>query len=458
MQPNMIPIFIPTVLVGGSGSAVPWYLADGGSLSDVDAIYQFIGAGTLANAYLRIAGNGRNANLDPAVVGGTAPTFDTRFGLLFNGSNQYLKTGGITQGSQTALIWYENLIGEAIRAQFGGRAGGNDGMFILDYYTTKLNYVNKNTVVGVAPPLQDGVVAISGANGFRDGVLETSALTPNTNSTQEDYLGALNEGGSAAYHSNCRIRAAAFYTATKTEPQILAITNALKDVIAPYVKFGVRGLYGQSVTLGNVLQYEYTQAWSVGVTFNRDNVPLKFSDLFFTNVPSAGPAFPGYEFFIDIAGTLRVRIINNFTSNIYIGVYGTTNVCDGKTHRAWATYDGSGNASGVKIYLDGVPETLHVEKDTLGGNTIVGAGQSFYIASQQGSAALFLHGHMKDFVLDNTERDATYVAANSNITIAPTTDANRQLLLLLGEGTGTTVSDTSGNGYDGTVSSISMWL
>ena len=61
-------------------------------------------------------------------------------------------------------------------------------------------------------------------------------------------------------------------------------------------------------------------------------------------------------------------------------------------------------------------------------------------------------------MLDNVVRDAVYVSANSDPYTVPLPDpGTRQLLLRFNEGTGTTASDTSGNGYNATLTNSATW-
>ncbi len=94
------------------------------------------------------------------------------------------------------------------------------------------------------------------------------------------------------------------------------------------------------------------------------NNPNSVGQVIFSNVPASGPPYPGYELWIDTSGHLRVRLINNQPSN-YLDVTGATNVVDGKKHFVAASYDGSSTAAGVKMYVDGVPETTTILADVL---------------------------------------------------------------------------------------------
>jgi len=429
------------------GAAVPWYLAGGILPASVNVAYLPQGAANLAASYINLANPGTHD-----AVPGVAPTLDAR-GWVFNGITQYLRTGSVI--THTAIIFYDYLGGNGAYIVLGGFAG-TEGMYIWPNSSNRLELRNKNVVVDLSPAETKEVDAIAGAKGFRNGY-PSATLADNANTTQEIYIGAMNNGGSPVYNANAAVRAVALYNTVLTDAQVLAVCRAIpgSPVVAP-VNFGLGGSSTNYADLGNVLDYEYTQAWSCGVTFRRNFVASKYADILFTNVTANAP-YPGYEFFI-LGNVLCVRIINSTSAPHYIEVVGSTNVLDGQIHRAWATYDGSGTAAGVKIYLDGALETLVVNVNNLAGNSIVAAGQSWRIINQQ-AADWYLNGRIKDLVLDSVVRNATYVGLNSNPSVAPNPDAgNRQLLLLFNERTGTVAADTSGNGYNATLSSASMWL
>jgi hypothetical protein len=214
------------------------------------------------------------------------------------------------------------------------------------------------------------------------------------------------------------------------------------------------GLANQHASIGNLLQYERTQAWSVRSTFKIANAPA-LGALIFANVDT-DPDYPGYELWVTAAGLLCVRIIHDIRDS-YVGVLGTTNVCDGLTHTAWATYDGGSAAAGVAIYLDGTVETMSTEADTLSTNSII-HGNDFTIASQQGlDSGYYFNGLIKNLLLVDVVRNSTYVGANSVAATLPAADADTQLRLAFDEGGGLTAVDTSQNGYNATLTSALMW-
>jgi hypothetical protein len=72
----------------------------------------------------------------------------------------------------------------------------------------------------------------------------------------------------------------------------------------------------------------------------------------------------GYSMFIDSTGVLGVRILNTVTTD-ELHVLGNTNVTDNSLHFLGFGYDGSGDASGLSLMVDGSFETKNVLADSL---------------------------------------------------------------------------------------------
>ncbi len=224
---------------------------------------------------------------------------------------------------------------------------------------------------------------------------------------------------------------------------------------------GVQVQTAQKVDFGAILQYERTQAWTAYAVISGIYVvpPVYIpsgtaAGIIFTNSLN-NAAHPGYEFWIDGTGVLHVRVIHDIAAPNYVGVYGTTNVCDGAAHVVVATYDGSSTAAGVKIYLDGVLETLHTESDTLSA-TIVSAGP--WLIGQQDGEDFYLGGGIADFQLSKVVRSASYIAQYAQRNNVPPLDSSHDMYVAFDENTGTTAADQSANAFTGTLTNAGMWV
>ena len=226
-----------------------------------------------------------------------------------------------------------------------------------------------------------------------------------------------------------------------------------KDSTSPFVQ-GINSNFADgNINAGQILAYEHTQPWTVLCGARLIYKPSRASILF--TKATIGPAWPGYELWFDQNGNLHSRLINDIRSH-YIGVHDNTNWSDGKWHIFGATYDGSGLAAGVKLYVDGVQQTTTVESDTLDGNSIVGTTQIFQLLNQNGEAFGLL-GQMAHFQLSNIVRSAAYISAFKGPSSQPAVDTNHVLYYNFTEGNGTTTADHSSGGHNATLTTSSHW-
>ena len=109
------------------------------------------------------------------------------------------------------------------------------------------------------------------------------------------------------------------------------------------------------VSMGNVLDQDGSSAFSISVwvkyTSGGSNCVIA------KQLNNA----PGYAMFTQAVGVINYYISNGGSN--YIHVKSTSGFNDGNWHHILATYDGSGDASGTKLYLDGSLDTT-VVKDT----------------------------------------------------------------------------------------------
>lgn len=188
--------------------------------------------------------------------------------------------------------------------------------------------------------------------------------------------------------------------------------------------------------------------------------PVGNAGVFFTNVTVA--PWTGWEFWIDPNGALRVRMMGGWDGSStgagsgLLGVVGTTNICDNQWHVLAFTYDGSGAAAGVTMYIDGAVETASVESDGLVTST-AGTGVGNMIVANQYRTDFGLQGWMDSVVLSNTQRSGGYVAAHASAgTAVPPVDGSTILSYSFDEGSGSSTVDASGNGNNGTMDK-GMW-
>ena len=152
-----------------------------------------------------------------------------------------------------------------------------------------------------------------------------------------------------------------------------------------------------------------------------------------------------------------MRIISNFSAGNYIEVESSFVVTGGNWNDIAVSYDGSSLASGIKIYLDGVQDTA----TTILANSLTGSIVSsgpLIIGNQAGYESSYdLNGALDQFSISNVVRSQAYIAQNSLASLVPPVDANTVLAYDFNEAGGTIAHDLSSDGYNGTLSSSSMW-
>ena len=198
-----------------------------------------------------------------------------------------------------------------------------------------------------------------------------------------------------------------------------------------------------AVVMGNVLQYDQGQPWTVwgAVQLFGQNIN---AEVLFTNATPDGRAVC-YEYWIDQNGKLRVRLIHNYSGAQYLGVFGEPpggTLIDGKKHLIAASYDGTNPATmgSIRMYVDGVELVKTLELDGLGTLSFVDPGQNFTVA-QQLPGSTNIRGPMMFFQLDKVARSPTYIAnyyPGSATPLPPNDATNTMMRLRFTEGTGTT--------------------
>lgn len=221
---------------------------------------------------------------------------------------------------------------------------------------------------------------------------------------------------------------------------------------------GIKFRSNEFLTAGNVLQYSNIQPWTMETIIKIPAAAISAPAVVFGNTAGSTGPYQGYETFIDNATSCsaHVRIMAAYSPGFnLIDVNGSKNMC-GSIHAIATSYDGSGLASGVKIYEDGVLDpSVTVVTDGLSSTSA--NANPFYIGNQNGfTNSFFLNGGMGWLVMSNIARSGSYIAANANA--LPAVDANTVLSYAMTEQTGTSVGDGSSSGTTGALSSATQWL
>ena len=127
------------------------------------------------------------------------------------------------------------------------------------------------------------------------------------------------------------------------------------------------------------------------------------------------PTGLGYQAFLKTDNQIRVRVANAGESAMIVDSVGL-NVRDGNWHNIAVTYDGSADAAGIKLYVDGNPASLTIVTNAFSGTML--NNQSLVIGEQRAGAGYIFTGQMDDFRVYNSElssNDVTDLYAGKQI-------------------------------------------
>ena len=149
------------------------------------------------------------------------------------------------------------------------------------------------------------------------------------------------------------------------------------------------------VSVSNENNFDFERTGSFTVTaWVKQSSPLSTARTIIGKL-SAGGAYTGWELSLydGVANSSGVTfyLINNYSSNNLIGVHTSSNVvpADQWKHIA-VTYDGNGTASGIQIYVDGVPQSLVISQDTLSASIL--NNTNVYIGERVSAAQFPMNG------------------------------------------------------------------
>jgi len=209
------------------------------------------------------------------------------------------------------------------------------------------------------------------------------------------------------------------------------------------VSYDVSGVTGSAVVLGggahvttNNASFDFAQ-----------NEPFTLTAFFKTDISGVtdvllGKLFhgSGYQIFLTSDDEVIGHIGEASDKRLFVKTVGA-NVRDNAFHHVAMTYSGSGAASGVKIYLDGVQASLTVINDTLSGGDDIGTNKKFTIGNQNERGSFYFTGQMDDVRVYEYELNSMQIA-----TIADP-QTNLQSLLEI-SGMDLTTPDTTTTGGD----------
>ena len=186
-------------------------------------------------------------------------------------------------------------------------------------------------------------------------------------------------------------------------PQWLLPNNENKDKVSNYsFEFDGNDDY---IDIGNEINFEYNDAFSYSFWVNPNvvgGVNYLYSKyhssgrgilIYYNSNGASTPAAISLGLFNTNGGSISTRKrITTATGNI---------LTKGVWNNIVITYDGSGLGSGIKLYKNGVGQTVTVTQDNLQNSTILNSSNS-YLGAFNGTGS-FLAGKLDEFTIFNTE-------------------------------------------------------
>lgn len=229
---NLTPEELLGLQVETPAGAVPWYLAGGIAATDVAYAVQPIRAESLAESYLRVAGDLGYPNCDPAVTGeGAVPLWTSADGWS-NSAGGYLGTGMIPVCDQTwaMLVRFSAATGALCGlCAIVGNTGGNNCRFgPYPIYTGNVVRHSNGSFTGalpIDPSLTSGVLGVSGRACYRNGVPDgTIPVAVGVNLTLKQYMLRYNSNGTPIAAGTIKLAAFVVYKIAPTPTQMAMVS------------------------------------------------------------------------------------------------------------------------------------------------------------------------------------------------------------------------------------------
>jgi len=224
-----------------------------------------------------------------------------------------------------------------------------------------------------------------------------------------------------------------------------AITNQFAVRNANGSLFSGGGTDNVSLGAATDFDWERTQAWSFSM-WSMTTPDVSTQKTLFAKQQNSGE-FIGYALAI-IATTHQYRVFIRSTSASLIQLTSVVRATPNMWKHIVCTYDGSSTAAGVKLYINTDSKTLTVNNDTL--TTSIDNGVLTRLGSRDGGANPY-KGYMADVaVYDSvlTQAQINDIYWNNKFPVSP------YARFTFSDGSGGTLTDSSGNARHGTINGL----
>ena len=218
----MNQIWLNAVRASARAAVAPWWLA-GGAPEPV-AVYQPIGAASLAASYVNLANPG---TFDAAP--GVAPTWASGTGWAFNGTSQFLTTGVTFSGNQTysVLLRFSNAVFVGNFRRLLGAVQNYEIMLSPQFLSNFRGYTHgaQRTPSGTNAA---GVMGFAGRQPYFDGVTDGNPIAETIGVDSDPvFIGGRNNAGVAQTFFQANVQAIAIYSSTLDASQVAAVSAAM---------------------------------------------------------------------------------------------------------------------------------------------------------------------------------------------------------------------------------------
>jgi hypothetical protein len=205
------------------------------------------------------------------------------------------------------------------------------------------------------------------------------------------------------------------------------------------------------VDFGNVNIFERTDAFSGSCWINLAS-PIS-TGLFISKTKNS--TIVGYQFYITASRDIVFFIGDFYSANYLLGRRTGVALNPSTWYNVAFTYSGSSTRAGIKIYVNGVPQSLSYLGPTSITGSILNSNVPFQISGRDG-ANLVIDGKIDEVAMFNSELSAPQVASIYNNgtpgNILPLNPVSWHRFESLTTNSGVvTTADSSGNGLTGTV-------
>lgn len=220
-----------------------------------------------------------------------------------------------------------------------------------------------------------------------------------------DVFSTLSDYGPSAVHPTVKDISGNNYSGTMTNMEAgdIASDNPGGNFAKRCLDFGGTDEY---VTMGNVLAFERTQAFSVSFWLKTTDI----SGPYLIAKMSATPTFRGWGVALGTSGELIFVLRNdNATTNRIIVTTVTTGFNNGSWHHVVWTYDGSSTAAGCLCFIDGSSRSLTVTTNALSATIVDTSALFLGAASYGGTPGSFYTGKLDEVAIYNRQLSTTEI-------------------------------------------------